>query len=283
MQLPAPASVMPTQLLLASVCVRMHTFVFDHQEQIMKRISIPLALVALGTAHVACAAGNEEGRWSASFRVGAELIPHGTFQHGATAQGPAGTVELDSLTYDDIFRVGPSADLELGYRVLSNLEPFVRVSYAQMRGENARIGDVHPAGGTPTVIRANFDDNESWQVDLGTRLFFVDSGPLQSYVAAYVGADRAEELTAHVRVNGVLTPSSRERVLPRETRFAAGLELGVSYEITDAAAISLSVGANFRNARHERSHAFDALGIDTVRVTDQEWTLPIDLGVTWRF
>jgi len=249
----------------------------------MKRISIPLALVALGTAHAACAAGNEEGRWSASFRVGAELIPHGTFQHGASAQGPGGTVELDSLTYDDIFRVGPSADLELGYRVLSNLEPFVRVSYAQMRGENARIGDVHPTVGSPTVIRANFDDMESWQIDLGTRLFFVDSGPLQSYVAAYVGADRAEELNAHVRVNGLLTPSSRETLLPRETRFAAGVELGVSYEITDAAAISLSVGANFRNARHESTHAYDALGIDTVRVTDQEWTLPIDLGVTWRF
>lgn len=249
----------------------------------MKRISIPLALVALGTAHVACAAENEEGRWAATFRIGTQLIPHGTFQSGAVGQSARGTAELDSLTYDDIFRVGPSADLELGYRVMSNLEPFVRVSYSQLRGENARIGDVHPLIGSPSVIRANFDDMESWQIDLGTRFFFVDSGPLQSFVAGYVGADRAEELNAHVRVAGALTPLSRETLLPRETRFAAGVELGVSYEITEAAAISLSVGADYRSSRHERTSAYDALGIDAVRVTDQEWTLPIDLGVTWRF
>lgn len=250
----------------------------------MKRISIPLALITLGTAHVACAAGNEEGRWAATFRIGTQLMPHGTFQAGGTGQSAAGTAQLDSLTYDDIFRVGPSADLELGYRITSNLEPFVRVSYSQLRGENARIGDIRPAGSAPsTVVRANFDDMESWQLDLGTRLFFVDSGPLQSFVAGYVGVDRAQELRAHVRVNGVLTPSTRETLLPRETRFAAGVELGVSYELTEQTAISLSIGADYRTARHERTGAYQGLGINTVRVTDQDWTLPIDLGVTWRF
>src|SRR5262245_14317699 len=249
----------------------------------MKRISIPLALITLGTAHGAYAAESEAGRWSTSFRIGAQLIPHGTFQHGGVGQSAAGTAQLDSLTYDDIFRVGPSAELELGYRVMSNLEPFVRVAYAQMRGENTLIGDVRPVAGAPVAVRADFDDMESWQLDLGTRLFFVDSGPLQSYVGAYVGVDRAEELTAHVRVGNVLAPAGRETLLPRETRFAAGVELGVSYEVTDATAISLSIGADYRAARHERTHAYDALGVDDVRVTDQDWTLPIDLGVTWRF
>ena len=250
----------------------------------MKRISIPLALIALGTAHAACAAENEEGRWSATFRIGTQLLPHGTFQSGATGQSAAGTAQLDSLTYDDIFRVGPSADLELGYRVLSRLEPFVRVSYSQLRGENARIGDVQPAGpGAPVAIRANFDDMKSWQLDFGSRYFFVESGPLQSYVAGYVGVDRAEELTAHVRVGNSLMSGARETLLPRETRFAAGVELGVSYEITEQTAFTLSIGADYRTSRHEQTDAYQALGIDAVRVTDQDWTLPIDLGVTWRF
>lgn len=263
----------------------------------IKKFSLPLALLAACATQVADARESEEGKWSATFRIGTELVPHGTFQgrhtgtianvgaYNPALAGRSGVSQLDSLTYDDIFRVGPSVDAELAYRFTEKLEPFARLSYSQLRGEkHAHIGEVYVAGQTrPETVRAKFDDMSSWAFGLGARYFFVESGSLKSYVAGTVGVNRADELHGHVLVDNQLTPASRRILLPGESRFNAGVELGVSYALAERTELRFSIGADYRNARHEDSHAYEGLGISPVRVTDQQWFLPIDLGLNVKF
>jgi hypothetical protein len=246
------------------------------------RLAIPAALALAGAAQTAAAA--EDGPWSASFRIGTALIPHGRFQAHAISAGPAGTTELDSLNFDDVFRVGPSADLELGYKLFPSLEPFVRISYAQFRGQGTRIGDIHVAGSpVPVAVRGEFDDNESWAFDLGARWYGKNDGAVRPYLGGYVGVTRSDDLHGHVSVAGRLTSASREILLPDETRFGAGLEVGLAYGFADAAELRFSVGADYRSQRHENTDAYQSVGIDRVRVTDESWSLPIDIGLTWKF
>jgi len=53
--------------------------------------------------------------------------------------------------------------------------------------------------------------------------------------------------------------------------------------MSDQAALRFSVGADYTPARHEDSAAFESLGLGPVRIADQRWSVPIDLGLTYRF
>lgn len=263
----------------------------------IKQISLPLTLLAACATQVADARESEAGKWSTTIRIGTELVPHGNFQgrHTGTIAnagtfnpalaGRSGVVHLDTVTYDDLFRVGPSADIELAYRLTDKLEPYARLSYSQLRGEaHAHIGEIYVEGQTtPSSVRAKIDDMNSWAFGVGARYFFVESGPLKSYVGGNIGVNRADKLHGHVRVDNHLAPASRRVLLPDESRFNAGIELGVSYELAERTELRFSIGADYRNARHEDSRAYEGVGISTVRVSDQQWFLPIDLGLNIKF
>lgn len=265
-----------------------------------KRISASFALAALGASalasRAATAADYDEGQWITTFTAGAGLITNSTFQEPATGTladmgsldgtlaGQSATTRLDSLSFRDAFSVGPSLGLEAGYLSSSGVEPYIRLDRSQLRGRNVRIGEMSSDALTsPAAITANFDDMDSWGLDLGTRYFFNEGGAVRPYLAGYVGAERSDPLYAHYAVSGLTTDSGRQTLLPRETLFNAGIETGLNYQVSDQAAVRFSVGADYTPPRHEDSTAFEPLGLGPVRIADQSWSVPIDLGLTYRF
>lgn len=251
----------------------------------LSRFSIlPVALIALGGSQIAAAASNyDEGQWVTSFMAGSQLIPHETIspQIGGHIDGVE-TATLNRLQVNDAFRSGPTFSVEAGYMSESNLEPFVRLSYSRLEGRNTSIGSVAvPALDSATAIGANFDDMKSWGLNLGTRYFLSDTGTVRTYLAGYVGAQRTDALRADLGFNG--SPASREELLPRATRFDADLEGGVSWKFADQADLDLSIGAQYVNARHKETDAFAPVGIDAVQFTDPRWSIPVNLGVNFRF
>jgi hypothetical protein len=164
----------------------------------------------------------------------------------------------------------------------SNVEPFVRLSYSKLEGRNTTIGSIStPEFDSAAAIGANFDDMKSWALNLGTRYFLSDSGTVRTYVAGYLGADRMDAMRADLSVAG--QPVSREEFLPRATRFDAGVEGGLSWALSDQAGLDLSVGAQYVDARKEMTNAFAPVGIEQVRFEDPRWSIPVNLGVNFRF
>ncbi|HWK75871.1 MAG TPA: hypothetical protein VNQ81_16465 [Povalibacter sp.] len=265
-----------------------------------KRISASLALAALAASplavRTATAADYDEGQWVTTFTAGAGLITSNTFQSPASAAladlgrldgslaGQSATMRVDRLSFHDAFSVGPTLGIESGYLSNSGVEPYIRLDRSQLRGRNVRIGEMTSAAlASPAAITANFDDLTSWGLDLGARYFFNEGGAARPYLAGYVGAERSDPLYAHFAVSGISADGGRQTLLPRETLFNAGVETGVSYQVSDQAALRFSVGADYRPARHEDSTAFESLGLGPVRIADQRWSVPIDLGLTYRF
>ena len=256
---------------------------------------VPVALAALGGTQVASANSYDEGQWITTFTAGSNLVSNGTFssQTGATIAdlggidpalaGQSGTVAIDHLQFNDAFRAGPSFGIEAGYMAQSNVEPFVRLSYSQLSGRNQEIGFItSPALDSPVPIHADFGDMDSWGLDLGARYFLSDNGALRTYIAGYLGANRIDALHAHYTVAG-MPASPREEILPQVTRFDAGVEGGVAWQVSENADLSLSVGAQYVDARHEQTDAFAPIGIDEVSFTDQRWSLPVNFGVNFKF
>ena len=250
----------------------------------ISKVSIfPVALVALGLSKLASASNYDEGQWVTSFMAGSELIPSDSINpHVRTDVGDFGVAALDSIKVNDAFRSGPSFGIETGYMSQSNLEPFVRLSYSKLEGRDTSIGSLEAPGlDTAAAIGANFDDMKSWSLNVGTRYFLSDSGTIRTYVAGYLGADRMDAMTADLSIAGA--PASREEFLPQATRFDAGVEGGLAWALSDQADLGLSVGAQYVDARKEMTNAFAPLGLDQVRFEDPRWSIPVNLGVNFRF
>jgi Outer membrane protein beta-barrel domain len=259
-----------------------------------RRISIPLGLIAIAGAPAAFA--GTDSPWSASFTIGTELIPNGHFQsdHSGTVAnlgtidpklaGKSGAVTISSPEFNDAFDAGPGATLELGYDLTSQISMFGRLSYTQLEGQTTRIGAVVVSGQPrPSELRAEFDDVNSWTLNFGGRYFLTDSTPWRPYVAGYVGADRAGEARMHLRLDGAPVGAQPERLLPRETRFNAGVEFGLNYDFSERSALRFSIGGDYRAARDETTGAYQQLGVSRVRVSDPHWTVPVELGLTYKF
>jgi hypothetical protein len=256
----------------------------------------PAALLALGASQMAAAAtGYDEGQWVTTFMAGSGLLPNASFNPTVSADfadlgaidpslsGMAGTTTVDHLQFRDAFKAGPSFGIEMGYMSESNMEPFARLSYSQLRGRNAEIGTVSSETlDSPVPISSDFSDMDSWALNLGTRYFLSDSGTLRTYVAGYLGADRTDALRTHFQVAG-LPMSPSEEILPRETRFDAGVEGGLAWQVSDNADLSLSLGAQYIDARSEKTDAFAPLGIDEVSFSEPKWSVPVNFGVNFRF
>jgi hypothetical protein len=256
---------------------------------------VPVALLALGGTQVASASNYDEGQWVTTFMAGSGLLPNGAFNPALSGNvadlgaidpslaGVAGTSTIDHMQFRDAFRAGPSFGIEMGYMTESNVEPFARLSYSQLRGRTKQIGNLNSTELDSEVpIAGDFGDMDSWSLNLGTRYFLSDNGTLRTYVAGYLGADRTDALHAHFDISGQ-PMSPREEILPQETRFDAGLEGGVAWQVSDNTDLSLSLGAQYIDARSERTDAFAPIGIDEVRFSEPKWSVPVNFGVNFKF
>jgi hypothetical protein len=249
------------------------------------KISVfPVALMALGASQLASASNYDEGQWVTTFMAGSDLVAQGSFNPQiARSVAGLGTTTVDHLQYRDAFKAGPAFGIETGFMSQSNVEPFVRLSYSQMQGRTTSIGIItSPALDSQTRVSANFGDLDSWALDLGTRYFLTDTGAVRTYVAGYLGADRLDPLHARLAI-GDVPGSVSEEFLPRETRFNAGVEGGVAWQLSDQAGLTLSVGAQYLDARRAQTAAFAPVGIEEVSFTEPRWSIPVDLGVNFRF
>ena len=260
-----------------------------------KRIFWSLTFAALAGTSAARAGTNDEGHWVTTFTGGTDVIAHGTLQEHsegslarlggldtANADDPA-TTSLRSLSMHDVFRLGPGLGFELGYMADSSLEPFMKLEYSQLRGRNERIGELEsPALLAPAGINGKFDDMHSWALNFGSRYFWNDGGTVRPYLAGFMGATRTEAMRTHLSVTG-MGNLGEEELLPQQTRFDAGLEGGVKFQLADNADLRLSVGANYVDARKKTTDAFAPLGMDSVQVTEQRWSVPVDVGLSYRF
>lgn len=260
-----------------------------------KRIFRPLALVALASTGTAMAGTNDEGHWVTTFTGGTDAITRSTLQEHADGSlanlgaldtanpdDPA-TTSLRRLSMHDAFRVGPGLGLELGYMTDSSVEPFVKLDYSQLRGRNENIGELTtPSLLAPAGITSKFDDMHSWSLNVGSRYFWNDGGAVKPFVAGFMGADRTQAMRTHLSVDG-MADLGEEELLPQQTRFDAGVEGGVNFQLADKADLRLSMGADYIDARKKNTDAFAPLGLDSVKLTEQRWSVPVDLGMNFRF
>jgi hypothetical protein len=96
-------------------------------------------------------------------------------------------------------------------------------------------------------------------------------------------ADDQEQQHAQANLCVLSIHGARQYHCRHGGRFDAGLEGGVNFQLASNADLRLPIGANYVDARKTTTQAFAPLGVDAVQMTEQRWSVPIDLGVNYRF
>jgi hypothetical protein len=260
----------------------------------IKRFIFSTAMIgAFGVSQIVRADPLDQGQWITTLTGGASFTSRDTLQSPALGQVDAGRYDpalsgvpamasLQHIDFKDAFDTGKSFGFETGYLLMNDLEPFVRLQRVQFDGKDLRIGSIElPDRRAP--VTADFDDLKSWNLDLGMRYFFVDTGRLRAFVDGYAGADRTDALDAHVRIAGIPAATRDERYLPQRTKLDTGIDGGVSMQVSNAADLSLSVGAQYVAGRQMDSPAAESLGAAAAAVHDEHWSWPVNLAVSFHF
>jgi len=266
----------------------------------MNAISTSLATLSLAAcALLTCSAAmaqSVEGAWETTFSAGADGIARESLAERNVTQlanlgtldpalaGSPATMTLDRLSFRDALRAGPQFAFESGYWASGNFEPFVRIDYMQQRGKSLDIGAVaSPALPTAAVIRADFDNRDTQSLALGGRYFFMTSGALRPYMTGYVGATHEDKLRANLESLGIGLASAPEDLMRSATKFDAGVEAGLSYAFSDRADFRLAAGADYLTGSRTQTNAFERFGLGPVELGAPHWSIPVSMGVSYRF
>ncbi|MGH8261849.1 MAG: hypothetical protein ACRETU_05595 [Steroidobacterales bacterium] len=262
----------------------------------LRRLAMPLTLAGLSAVYAGAVHADENSPWDTTLWIGPLFSQHGTAQFNAAgsiadlgtldpafADDPA-TTSIDRLSFRDIFRTGVTAGAELAYRTGSDVEPFVRVNFTRFGGKTLPVGTISSAAFTaPAPIMANYDVAHSTAFTVGARYLFADTGALHPFLSGFVGAEHLDALRADIGVAELAKRFDRETVMSGSTRLLAGVEGGLSYELSPTTDVRFAIGAEHLAARELESKFLAPLGIADIKESERRWTMPAEIGVNYRF
>lgn len=213
----------------------------------------------------------------------APLTDLGTFDPALA--GEAGTLSLDKLKYDDLFRHRYDTGLELGYSLSDNLQTFGRFSYDGLSGRSRSIGTLTSDGLTaPVPLDARFADANNMSVDVGSRYYWSTGSTWRPYASAALGATHLDSMRATITVPDTGVDLQNVRFTRPGTVFSQSLETGVEFNPSTNFGMRVSVDADhFGTPRSANDPALAELGFDSAHDAQGRWSFPVALAATYHF
>lgn len=199
--------------------------------------------------------------------------------------GESGTLTLDKLRYDDLFRHRYDTGLELGYAFSDNLQSYGRFSYDGLTGRSRRIGSLTIDGtSSPTPLDARFADADNMSFDVGTRYFFTTNSPWRPYAGAALGATHLDAMRATLTVPDTTLDLTNLRFTRPGTVFNQSVETGVEYNPSSTFGVRFSVDADhFGAPKSAHDPSLAELGLDSSHDAEGRWTFPVAVAATYHF
>lgn len=198
--------------------------------------------------------------------------------------GVSGTLSLDRLRYDDLFRRRFDTGLELNYSFDGNLQSYGRFSYDSLGGRTRTIGAFTSAGLPGAPVRARFGDEDNKTFELGSRYLWTTGTAWRPYAGLALGVTRLDATRANLFIPDSGSEAQPVRFTRSGTVFSQSLETGVAYNPTPAFGVRFSVNADhFGTAPSANDPALASLGYDAGHDAEGRWSFPITLAAAYRF
>lgn len=198
--------------------------------------------------------------------------------------GTSGTLSLDKLKYDDLFRQSFDTGLELNYS-FNNLQTYTRFSYDELDGRTRRVGFLSTdALGGSEPLRARFADEDNKSLEIGSRYFWPTGTAWQPFAGVALGATRLDAIRANYLTPDAAIDVANVRFTRPATVFSQSVETGVEFDPNTNFGVRFSVDANHMgDPPSAHDPALSALGYDASHDAEGRWTFPVAIAASYHF
>jgi hypothetical protein len=255
-------------------------------------------VLALTTGAVRAAyAANKDSPWSVSILGGDSVAVTGKLRSPATSTisdlgtvdpglaGTSGTLSLDKLRYNDLFRSRYDTGLELDYSFDENLQSYGRFSYEGLGGRTRTMAELStPSLTTPSSLTARFADADNMSVQLGSRYYWSTGTAWRPFAGAALGATHLDAMRASLAVPDTSLDLQNVRFTRTATVFSQSLETGVEYNPNSSSGVRFCVDADhIGTPPSARDPALTELGFDSAHDAQSRWSFPVAVAATYHF
>jgi hypothetical protein len=255
-----------------------------------------LASLALIAGARAANADNAEGSWGVAVYGGDTVTEAGSLRSPISTtipdlgtvnpalSGTSGTLSLDKLKYDDLFRQSFDTGLELNYS-FNNLQTYTRFSYDELDGRTRRVGFLSTdALGGSEPLRARFADEDNKSLEIGSRYFWPTGTAWQPFAGVALGATRLDAIRANYLTPDAAIDVANVRFTRPATVFSQSVETGVEFDPNTNFGVRFSVDANHMgDPPSAHDPALSALGYDASHDAEGRWTFPVAIAASYHF
>jgi hypothetical protein len=199
--------------------------------------------------------------------------------------GTSGTLSLDNLRYEDVFKRQYGVGAELGYSLNDNLQSFARFSYEGLGGQTRGFGTLSSsAAASPEALTARFSDADNFSFDLGARYYWLTGTEWKPFAGAALGATHLDGMHANIAsANGAFDLQDVRFTRPG-TVFSQTLEAGVEYNPSTALGVRLGVDAQHSGSPPSGDDPrLSALGLNAGHDAESRWSFPLTLAASYSF
>jgi opacity protein-like surface antigen len=256
---------------------------------------LSITVLISGAASVAAAA-DSTGPWSLSIIGGDSVGMSGSLTARRSSSvdlgridpaltGTSGTLSLDKLKYEDLFKRQYDVGAELGYSFNDRLQSFARFEYEGLGGQSRRLGEISStAAVSRDTLTARFSDADNYSLDLGTRYYFPIAAEWRTFAGAALGATHEDAIRASIGSTNGSLDLQNVRFTRAGTVFSQTLEAGVEYNPTSAIGVRFSVDAEHSGTPPSADDSrLSALGVNPGNDAESRWSFPVTVAASYHF
>jgi hypothetical protein len=262
-----------------------------------RQIKLFVVMSVLAGAASSAFAADEASPWSMSIIGGDSVGVTGSMRSPTTSTitdlgavdpalaGSSGTLSLDKLRYEDLFKRKYDTGMEVDYSMNDNLQTYGRFNYEGLGGRTRTIGDLSTASlSSASPLTARFADADNTSLELGSRYFLTTGTQWRPFAGAAIGATHLDAMRASLASPDAGLDLKNVRFTRSGTVFSQSLETGVEYDPSTALGMRFGVQADHSGAPPSADDpTLQSLGFNDGNDAKSRWSFPVSLAATYHF
>jgi len=246
---------------------------------LMTALLFVAGLGCASTAQAQAAAGSAqpEHRWSVDVGIGFDSSISGNINSSAIGSLNGQTTVILKNKYEDVYGTGLHLRFGGGYMWRENQEFRVSFTLQQLDADLVELGEY---GGS--TLFGQFDDYESFSLDLGFRQYMPVRGTLRAYGEGLLGLGFISETDVVLAAPQANLVGDATDFYDRTAAFTLGFNVGLMGEVRKNIDVFGQLGLRFVTGMAQPDNLFGS-GLEEINDNSSRWAIPFSVGLRVRF